>query len=164
MADEIDDIVISAYGKYKDYEIKAVNRAGSDDELGVDKEEAKKKEKAFKPVQEKIKKALEGRVKDVVLSKRLSDSPSCIVVDENDPSLQMERMMKAMGQGSGDFVKPILEINADHAIVKKLEGDADDEFVKNVSEVLLDQALLVSGAELKDPAEFVKSVNSLLSR
>lgn len=164
MADEIDDIVISAYEKYKDYEIKAVNRAGSDDELGVDKEEAKKKEEAFKPVQEKIKKALEGRVKDVVLSKRLSDSPSCIVVDENDPSLQMERMMKAMGQGSGDFVKPILEINADHAIVKKLEGNADDEFVKNVSEVLLDQALLVSGAELKDPAEFVKSVNSLLSR
>ena len=163
MADDIDDIVIPAYGKYKDFELKAVNRAGSDEELGVDKEEAKKKEEAFKPVQEKIKKALEGRVKDVVLSKRLSDSPSCIVVDENDPSLQMERMMKAMGQGGGDFVKPILEINADHAIVKKLEGPVSEEFVKNVSEVLLDQALLVSGAELKDPADFVKSLNSLLA-
>lgn len=163
MADDIDDIVIPAYGKYKDFELKAVNRAGSDEELGVDKEEAKKKEEAFKPVQEKIKKALEGRVKDVVLSKRLSDSPSCIVVDENDPSLQMERMMKAMGQGGGDFVKPILEINADHAIVKKLEGPVSDDFVKNVSEVLLDQALLVSGAELKDPADFVKSLNSLLA-
>lgn len=163
MADDIDDIVIPAYGKYKDFELKAVNRAGSDEELGVDKEEAKKKEEAFKPVQEKIKKALEGRVKDVVLSKRLSDSPSCIVVDENDPSLQMERMMKAMGQGGGDFVKPILEINADHAIVRKLEGPVSDDFVKNVSEVLLDQALLVSGAELKDPADFVKSLNSLLA-
>ena len=163
MADDIDDIVIPAYGKYKDFELKAVNRAGSDEELGVDKEEAKKKEEAFKPVQEKIKKALEGRVKDVVLSKRLSDSPSCIVVDENDPSLQMERMMKAMGQGGGDFVKPILEINADHAIVKKLEGLVSEDFVKNVSEVLLDQALLVSGAELKDPADFVKSLNSLLA-
>ena len=163
MADDIDDIVIPAYGKYKDFELKAVNRAGSDEELGVDKEEAKKKEEAFKPVQEKIKKALEGRVKDVVLSKRLSDSPSCIVVDENDPSLQMERMMKAMGQGGGDFVKPILEINADHAIVKKLEGSVSEDFVKNVSEVLLDQALLVSGAELKDPADFVKSLNSLLA-
>lgn len=163
MADDIDDIVITAYGKYKDFELKAVNRAGSDEELGVDKEEAKKKEEAFKPVQEKIKKALEGRVKDVVLSKRLSDSPSCIVVDENDPSLQMERMMKAMGQGGGDFVKPILEINADHAIVKKLEGSVSEDFVKNVSEVLLDQALLVSGAELKDPADFVKSLNSLLA-
>lgn len=163
MADDIDDIVIPAYGKYKDFELKSVSRAGSDEELGVDKEEAKKKEEAFKPVQEKIKKALEGRVKDVVLSKRLSDSPSCIVVDENDPSLQMERMMKAMGQGGGDFVKPILEINADHAIVKKLEGHVSEDFVKNVSEVLLDQALLVSGAELKDPADFVKSMNSLLA-
>lgn len=163
MADDIDDIVIPAYGKYKDFELKSVSRAGSDEELGVDKEEAKKKEEAFKPVQEKIKKALEGRVKNVVLSKRLSDSPSCIVVDENDPSLQMERMMKAMGQGGGDFVKPILEINADHAIVKKLEGHVSEDFVKNVSEVLLDQALLVSGAELKDPADFVKSLNSLLA-
>lgn len=163
MADDIDDIVIPAYGKYKDFELKSVSRAGSDEELGVDKEEAKKKEEAFKPVQEKIKKALEGRVKNVVLSKRLSDSPSCIVVDENDPSLQMERMMKAMGQGGGDFVKPILEINADHAIVKKLEGHVSEDFVKNVSEVLLDQALLVSGAELKDPADFVKSMNSLLA-
>ena len=163
MADDIDDIVIPAYGKYKDFELTSVSRAGSDEELGVDKEEAKKKEEAFKPVQEKIKKALEGRVKDVVLSKRLSDSPSCIVVDENDPSLQMERMMKAMGQGGGDFVKPILEINADHAIVKKLEGHVSEDFVKNVSEVLLDQALLVSGAELKDPADFVKSLNSLLA-
>lgn len=163
MADDIDDIVIPAYGKYKDFELKSVSRAGSDEELGVDKEEAKKKQEAFKPVQEKIKKALEGRVKDVVLSKRLSDSPSCIVVDENDPSLQMERMMKAMGQGGGDFVKPILEINADHAIVKKLEGHVSEDFVKNVSEVLLDQALLVSGAELKDPADFVKSLNSLLA-
>lgn len=163
MADDIDDIVIPAYGKYKDFELKSVSRAGSDEELGVDKEEAKKKEEAFKPVQEKIKKALEGRVKDVVLSKRLSDSPSCIVVDENDPSLQMERMMKAMGQGGGDFVKPILEINADHAIVKKLESHVSEDFVKNVSEVLLDQALLVSGAELKDPADFVKSLNSLLA-
>ncbi|MBO4405019.1 MAG: molecular chaperone HtpG, partial [Treponema sp.] len=162
-ADEIDDIVIPAYGKYGDFELKAVNRAGSDEELGVDKEEAKKKEEAFKPVQEKIKKALEGRVKDVVLSKRLSDSPSCIVIDENDPSLQMERMMKAMGQGTGDFVKPILEVNADHAVVKKLEGDVSDDLVSKVSEVLLDQALLVSGEQLKDPVAFVNAVNALLA-
>ena len=162
MADEIDDIVIPQYGKYKDFDLKAVNRAGSDDELGVDKEEAKKKEEAFKPVQEKIKKALGERVKDVVLSKRLSDSPACIVIDENDPSLQMERMMKAMGQGNVSMVKPILEINADHPLVKKLEGDVSDEFVSQVSEVLLDQSLLVDGAELKDPAAFVKAMNALL--
>jgi molecular chaperone HtpG len=96
------------------FDLKAVNRAGSDEELGVNKEEAEKKEKEFKPVVDKIKKALGDKVKDVKLSKRLSDSPSCIVVDENDPSLQMERMMKAMGQGGMAEVKPILEVNGDH--------------------------------------------------
>ena len=131
MADDIDDIVIPAYGKYKDFELKSVSRAGSDEELGVDKEEAKKKEEAFKPVQEKIKKALGERVKDVVLSKRLSDSPSCIVVDENDPGIQMERMMRAMGQAAPE-VKPILEVNADHAIVKTLENSTDEGYISDV--------------------------------
>lgn len=161
---DIDEIVIPSYGKYKDFELKAVNRAGSDEELGVDKEEAKKKEEAFKPVQEKIKKALGDQVKDVVLSKRLSDSPSCIVIDENDPSIQMERMMKAMGQGGFSEVKPILEINGDHPIVKKIEASSDEETIADISTVLLDQALLVSGAELKNPTEFVKKLNKLLSK
>ena len=161
--DEFDDIVIPSYGKYKDFELKAVNRSGSDEELGVDKEEAKKKEEAFKSVQEKIKKALGDRVKDVVLSKRLSDSPSCIVVDENDPSLQMVHMMKAMGKDTSEFVKPILEVNADHAIVKRLEGPVSEEFVANVSEVLLDEAILVGGDEIKNPAQFVKALNALLA-
>lgn len=164
MADDIDDIVIPSLMKYKDFDLKAVNRAGSDDELGVDKDQAKKKEEEFKPVQEKIKKALGDRVKDVILSKRLSDSPSCIVVDENDPSLQMERMMRAMGQGVMSQVKPILEINGDHAIVKALSGPVADDYVKNVSEVLLDQALLVSGAELSDPIDFVNAINKLLCK
>jgi len=163
MADEIDDIVIPSLMKYKEFDLKAVNRAGSDDELGVDKDEAKKKEEAFKPVQEKIKKALGERVKDVVLSKRLSDSPSCIVVDENDPGIQMERMMRAMGQ-AGPGIKPILEINGDHAIVKTLESCTDEAYIADVSEVLFDQALLVSGAELKDPVAFVRSVNKLLAK
>ena len=126
--------------------------------------EAKKKEEAFKPVQEKIKKALGERVKDVVLSKRLSDSPCCIVVDENDPSLQMERMMRAMGQGTGNIVKPILEINADHALVKKLEGDVDEDYVSKVSEVLLSQALLISGEEIENPQNFINAVNELLAK
>ncbi len=164
LADEIDDIVIPSYGKYKDYELKAVNRAGSDEELGVDKKEAEKKEKELKPVTDKIKKALGDRVKDVRLSKRLSDSPSCIVVDENDPSLQMERMMKAMGQTGMAEVKPILEINGDHPLVAKLKDCTDDTFIADVSDVLLDQALLVSGAELKDPVSFVKHLNNLLSK
>ncbi|WP_273066577.1 molecular chaperone HtpG [Treponema berlinense] len=161
MADDIDDIVIPSLMKYKDFELKGVNRAGSDEELGIDKDEAKKKEEAFKPVQKKIKKALGERVKDVVLSKRLSDSPSCIVVDENDPGIQMERMMRAMGQAAPE-VKPILEVNADHAIVKTLENSTDEGYISDVSEVLLDQALLVSGAELSSPTDFIKSMNKLI--
>ena len=166
MDDEIDDIVIPSLGKYKEWDLKAANRAGSDEELGSDedKKTAEEKEKTFKPVVEKIKKALGDRVKDVHLSKRLSDSPSCIVVDENDPSLQMERMMKAMGQTGMAEVKPILEINADHALVKKIQESEDEAFIADVSSVLLDQALIVEGSAIKDPADFVKRLNRLLSK
>lgn len=165
MADDIDDIVIPSYGKYKDFELKAVNRAGSDEELGVDKEEAKKKEEEFKPVTDKIKKALGDEVKEVKLSKRLGEeSPSCIVVDENDPSFQMERMMRAMGQEGMSGIKPILEINADHPLITKIRESDDEVLIKDVSNVLLDQALLIAGVEIKEPAEFVKSLNNLLSK
>lgn len=162
--DDIDEIVISGFGKYKDFELKAVNRAGSDEDLGIDKEEAKKKEEEFKPVTEKIKKSLGEKVKEVKLSKTLSEeNPSCIVVDENDPSYQMVQMMKAMGQ-TGPELKPILEINADHPIVQKLKATDDENLISDISEVLLDQALLIAGVELKEPAEFVKHLNSLLSK
>ena len=164
MTDDIDDIVIPMLNKYKDFDLKAVNRAGSDEELGVDKSELEKKEKEFKSVIEKIKSALGEKVKDVVLSKRLSDSPCCIVVDENDPSLQMERMMKAMGQATFGTVKPILEINGDHPIIAKLKDSEDKSYIEDVSSVLLDQALLVGGAELTDPADFVKRMNKLITR
>lgn len=164
MADDIDDIVIPGFGKYKDFELKAVNRSGSDEDLGVDKKEAEKKEKEFKPVVEKIKKALGEKVKEVKLSKTLSgENPSCIVVDENDPSYQMIQMMKAMGQ-SGPELKPILEINGEHPIISKVKDSDDEDLIKDVSEVLLDQALLIAGVELKEPAEFVKHLNNLLSK
>lgn len=164
MDDDIDEVVIGGYGKYKDYELKAVNRSGSDEDLGIDKEEAKKKEEEFKPVTEKIKKALGDKVKEVRLSKTLTgENPSCIVVDQNDPSWQMVQMMKAMGQNGPDL-KPILEVNGDNPIVSKLKDESDEKVIADVSEVLLDQALLVAGVELKDPADFVKSLNSLLSK
>ena len=164
LADEIDDIVIPGFGKYKDFELKAVNRAGSDEDLGGDKEEAKKKEEAFKPVVEKIKKALGEKVKEVQLSKTLTGAtPSCIVVDENDPSYQMERMMKAMGQAVPES-KPILEVNGDHPILAKIKESDDEALIADVSEVLLDQALLIAGVDLKSPSEFVKHLNNLLSK
>ncbi len=164
MDDDIDDIVIPGFGKYKEFELKAVNRSGSDEDLGGDKDEAKKKEEAFKPVVEKIKKALGDKVKEVKLSKTLSgENPSCIVVDENDPSYQMIQMMKAMGQ-SGPDLKPILEVNGDHPILAKIKDSEDESLIKDVSEVLFNQALLIAGAEIKEPAEFVKHLNNLLSK
>ena len=165
MDDDIDDIVIPGFGKYKnEFELKAVNRAGSDEDLGGDKEEAKKKEEAFKPVVEKIKKALGDKVKEVKLSKTLSgENPSCIVVDENDPSYQMIQMMRAMGQAGPDL-KPILEVNGDHPIVARLKDISDEAEIADVSEVLLTQAMMIAGMEIKEPAAFVKSLNKLLSK
>ena len=165
MDDDIDDIVIPGFGKYKnEFELKAVNRSGSDEDLGGDKEEAKKKEEEFKPVTEKIKKALGDKVKEVKLSKTLTgENPSCIVVDENDPSYQMIQMMKAMGQPGPDL-KPILEVNGDHPIVARLKDTSDEAVIADISEVLLTQALMIAGMEVKEPAEFVKHLNNLLSK
>ena len=165
MDDDIDDIVIPGFGKYKnEFELKAVNRSGSDEDLGGDKEEAKKKEEEFKPVTEKIKKALGDKVKEVKLSKTLSgENPSCIVVDENDPSYQMIQMMKAMGQAGPDL-KPILEVNGDHPIVARLKDTSDEAVIADISEVLFTQALMIAGMEVKEPAEFVKHLNNLLSK
>jgi molecular chaperone HtpG len=162
MDDEIDDIVIPSLFKYKDYELKAVNRAGADEELGDQKD--KDAEKDLQPVIEKLKKALGDRVKDVKLSRRLQDSPSCIVADENDPSIQFAQMLRAMGQTELPEVKPILEVNGNHPIVMSLKHEDNEDRVADVATVLLDQALLVEGIKLQDPADFVKRLNRLLSK
>ncbi|MCK5197979.1 MAG: molecular chaperone HtpG, partial [Spirochaetales bacterium] len=121
-------------------------------------------EKKVEPLIEKIKNALGDRVKDVVASKRLSDSPSCIVADENDPTVQMQQMLKAMGQKDAPEVVPILEINPTHEIVEKLESVTDKDFIKDISFLLLEQAMLMEGAELKKPAEFVKRLNRVMTK
>jgi molecular chaperone HtpG len=161
MDDDIDDIVIPSLFKYKDYDLKAVNRSGADEELDAQKD--KGAEEALKPVIEKIKKALGERVKDVKLSRRLQDSPSCIVADEDDPSIQFAQMLRAMGQTELPEVKPILEINGSHPIVKSLQDETNEDRIADVATVLLDQALLVEGIKLQDPADFVKRMNRLLS-
>jgi molecular chaperone HtpG len=174
MDDDIDDIVIPSLHSYRKeipgadgktesqtWELKAVNRAGADEELGEKKD--KDAEKEAKPVIEKIKKALGEKVKDVKLSRRLQDSPSCIVADENDPSIQMAQMLRAMGQTAVPDIKPILEVNGDHPIVMSLKTIEDEQRIADVAGVLLDQALLVEGAKLKDPADFVKRLNRLLA-
>ncbi|MFP4114716.1 MAG: molecular chaperone HtpG [Spirochaetales bacterium] len=164
MDDDFDEIVVPSIGNYKETDLKAVNRADAGDDL---KDEGdKKKEKELEPVVEKIKKALGERVKDVRFSVRLADSPSCIVVDDADPTMQMQQILKAMGQKDIPEVKPILEVNPNHEIIAKLSerAKADDGLVEDVAFVLLDQALLVEGAPVKEPADFVKRLNRILGR
>ncbi len=162
MDDDFDEVVIPTMGQYKETELKPINRADAGEDL---KEKTdKKREKELQPLVEKIKKSLGERVKDVRLSIRLADSPSCIVIDDSDPTFKMQEMMKAMGQQGMPEVKPILEVNPDHQIVEKIKDSDDDSLVEDVSILLLDQALLVEGAELKEPAEFVKRLNRVLER
>lgn len=162
MDDEVDEIVVPTIGKYSEIDLKAVNRSGAADELKSD--EDKQTEDSAKPLMEKIKQALGERVKDVVASTRLSDSPSCIVADEDDPTVQLQQMMKAMGQKNMPEFKPILEVNPNHPIVKGLEGKDDDALIADVSSLLLEQAMLIEGAEIKKPADFVKRLNRILEK
>jgi molecular chaperone HtpG len=162
MDDEIDEIVIPTLIKYKDKDLKAINRSGTADDLKS--KEDKEKENEAKPVVEKIKKALGDAVKDVVASSRLSGSPSCIVMDENDPSIQMQHMFKAMGQKEMPEFKPILEVNPEHEIVKKIADTNDDMFAQDLSFLLLEQAKIMEGEEIKKPADFVKRLNRILGR
>ncbi len=160
--DEIDEIVIPAYGKYKDHELKAVNRSDAAEDLKT--EEDKKEEKEIEPLIERIKKVLGEEVKDVKASTRLSDSPSCVVVDEKDPTVQMQEMLRQMGQDNMPEIKPILEINPTHPIVKKLEKIKDDNDFEEISRLLLEQALLIEGVEIKNPADFVKRINNMMEK
>ncbi len=162
MDDEVDDIVIPSIGKYKDVELKAINKSGAAEDIKTD--EDKKKEEAAKPVLEKIKEALGERVKDVIASSRLEDSPACVVVDEKDPTVQMQQMLKAMGQTELPEFTPILEINPEHIIVKKIGETDDKEMIKDISNILLDQALLVEGVMIKNPTEFVQRLNEVLGK
>ena len=159
--DDIDELVMPMAGKYGELEFKAVNRAGAEKEFEGKKDE--KKEKDLAPVVARLKEALGDAVKDVRLSSRLSESPSCIVVDENDPSIQLQQFMKTMGRGEDFDIKPILEINGDHELVTRLLANQDETMTADVARVLLDQALLVEGALLKDPADFVSRMNRLIS-
>src|SRR5580658_5263196 len=126
--DEIDEIVFSGIEKYGDIDLKAVNKASTSEDL-KDAAEPDKGE-ALKPLIDKLKATLGDRVKEVRASVRLADSPSCIVSDEDEPSMKMQQMLRAMGQDHQiPALKPTLEINPDHEIVKKLLGSTDDSLV-----------------------------------
>ena len=160
--DDIDEIVFSGIDKYGDLDLKAVNKSSTSDDL-KDAAEPDQSE-ALKPLLDKLKTALGDRVKEVRASVRLADSPSCIVSDEAEPSLQMQQMLRAMGQKEMPAPLPTLEINPDHEIVKKLLARPDDAVTTDAAWLLLDQALLMEGVALQDPAAFVGRLNRVLDK
>lgn len=159
--DDIDEIVFSGIEKYGEIDLKAINKAATSEDL-KDEADADQTE-VLKPLLDKLKATLGDRVKDVRASVRLADSPSCIVSDEEEPSMQMQQMLRAMGQENIPVPKPTLEINPDHEIVKKLLARADDAVSEDAAWLLLDQALLMEGVPLKDPATFVQRLNRILN-
>jgi molecular chaperone HtpG len=159
--DEIDEIIFSGVDKYDEIDLKAVNKSSTSEDL---KEEAEPdKTESLKPLLEKLKATLGDRVKDVRASVRLADSPSCIVSDEEEPSIQMQQMLRAMGQKDIPSPKPTLEINPDHEIVKKLLAHKDDAIADDAAWLLFDQALLMEGIPLQDPGNFVQRLNRILN-
>src|SRR5271170_1442438 len=159
--DDFDEIVFAGIDKYGDIDLKAVNKASTSEDL---KDEAEPdKAESLKPLLDKLKATLGDRVKDVRASVRLADSPSCIVSDETEPSMQMQQMLRAMGQKDIPALLPTLEINPDHEIVKKLLARPDDSVTQDAAWLLFDQALLMEGVPLPDPAIFVQRLNRILN-
>jgi len=160
MDDEIDEVVVPSIGQYKETDLKAVNKSETSDELKDDSD--KEKEKDLEPLVKKIKKALGDQVKDVKASSHLDESPSCIITDSSDPTFQMQQMMKAMGQKELPTIKPILEINPKHPIIEKLKDMKQTKEFDDICSLLLDQAKMMEGLELENPAETVKKLNRIM--
>jgi molecular chaperone HtpG len=112
----------------------------------------------------KIEATIGEAVKEVRASSRLADSPSVIVSDEDEPSARMRQMMQAMGQKNLPELQPTLEINPDHEIIRKLLADPGNGKVEDAAWLLFDQALLLEGVPLKDPANFVRRLNRVLNQ
>ncbi len=159
--DDFDEIIFGGVDKYGDVDFKAVSKASTSEDLQSASEP--ETAEAMKPLLEKLKTTLGDRVKDVRVSARLADSPSCIVSDEEEPSLQLQQMLRSMGQKELPSPRPTLEINPDHEIVKKLLARADDSITEDAAWLLLDQALLMEGLPLAEPAAFVKRLNRVLT-
>lgn len=164
MSDRIDEWLVSHLNEFDDKQLQSVTRGGLDlgDMDDAETKEAQEKlEQEFDSVVSRIKTALEGKVKDVKLSQRLTDSPACIVTDDNDMSSQMMKLMESVGQSVPDTL-PIFEINAEHELVKHISDETDDEQFTQWTEVLFDQAMLAERGSLKDPASFISRLNKLM--
>ena len=162
LSDRVDEWMLSFFTEFDGKQMTSVAKGGLD--LGNLSDEKEKKEheeteKNFKDLLDRMKAALEDKVKEVRVTFRLTDSPACLVSDENELSGNLLRMLKAAGQQAPD-TKPILEINPEHPLLQKLKSD--DQHFDEWAQVLFDQALLAEGGQLNDPAAYVKRINQLL--
>ncbi|MBK9363441.1 MAG: molecular chaperone HtpG [Rubrivivax sp.] len=161
LTDRVDEWMLSHLYEFEGKPLQSVAKGGVDLGKLQDDDEKKAAEvtaEAFKPVLERLKAALKDRAKDVRTTTRLVDSPACIVVDEGDMSSHLARMLKQAGQSAPKSL-PILEVNPEHALVRRLEGD---ERFDDLAQVLFDQALLAEGGQLEDPATYVQRINRML--
>ncbi len=161
LIDRVDEWLLSHLHEFDGKALQSVAKGAVD--LGKLQDDAEKKQAeeaatAFKPVLDRLKEALKERAKDVRLTTRLVDSPACLVVEEGDMSGHLARLLKQAGQAAPKSL-PTLEVNAEHALVKRLDGSAHFDDLANI---LFDQALLAEGGQLEDPAAYVKRVNTLL--
>jgi len=164
MADRVDEWLVEHLRDFDGKKLQSI--AKGDLDLGEieDEEDKKAQEKAagdFKDIIEKITGCLSDKAKEVRITHRLTDSPSCLVLEQNDMGLQMQQIMKAAGQAV-PISKPILELNPEHPLVAQLKDLSDEDALANWSHLLFDQALLAEGGQLDDPATFVKRMNSML--
>jgi molecular chaperone HtpG len=164
MSDRVDEWMMSHLTEFDSKQLTSITRGDLD--LGdLDDEESKKEqensEKEVEGLAERIKTVLGDKVKEVRFTHRLTDSPACVVADENDMSSQMAKLMEAVGQGAPEAM-PVFELNPEHQLVKHLNDEQDEDKFAQWSEVLLDQALLAERGSLKDPAGFVSRLNKLM--
>ncbi|MEY3252921.1 MAG: hypothetical protein RL227_1894 [Pseudomonadota bacterium] len=164
LTDRVDEWMLSHLYEFDGHPLTSVAKGAVD--LGQLQDEDEKKQaeaaaEAAKPLIERLKKTLGERAKDVRVTTRLVDSPACIVADEGDMSGHLARMLKAAGQDAPKSL-PILEINTEHALVKKLDSAEASERFDDLAHIVFDQALLAEGGVLEDPAAYVRRVNALL--
>jgi len=162
MTDRVDEWALNYLHDFDGTPLQSVAKGAVD--LGSLQDEAEKKAaeeaaEAFKPLLAKLKEALKDKAEDVRVTTRLVDSPACLVVQDHGMSTQLARMLKQAGQAAPD-VKPVLEVSAEHALVKKLDGSVH---FNDLAHILFDQALLAEGGMPADPAAYVKRVNALLA-
>ena len=165
--DRVDEWMTSHLSEFNGKTLKSVTKGDLD--LGkltseADRQHQERTQKAFESVLKQMKEVLKEKVEDVRISKRLTDSPSCIVVNDYGMSMHLQKMMADTGQkmGMGNGGKPFLEINAEHILVKRLQDEQDDDCFADWTNLLYQQAMLVEGAQLDDPSGFIQLINKYL--